>query len=324
MAVRRDSKLVGRVADRLRSAFPWAGRRLGRGPRAAVAVPVWMVRGYRAANASDLAAAVAFNALVALVPTLLLVFAVAGLLLRDEDVLLEAIHAAVRLFTPQGAHQAIDAALTARRYGGWAGAASLIGFAWIGTGFVGCLARSMNRVYGAPDRSFGHQRARDFALILGFAGFFLPAVGAATAPTLFVGRRPNAFFETWGIASGRYQAAGYGVSLLAAVALFLVLYRVVPNAGQRVPDVWPGALAAAVLFVGLAQAFPLYFRVFGTVGGYGTAFGFVSLLVGWFYFFAHVLLFGAYVNATHQRRRAGGKGGDGGRPAPAADGGAEP
>ena len=95
----------------------------------------------------------------------------------------------------------------------------------------------------------------------------------------------------------------YVVALLAAVSLFLVLYRVVPNAGQRLRDVWPGSLTAAVLFVTMAQAFPIYLRLAGQYNRLGAGFGFVSLLVGWFYVLAHVLLFGTYVNATYQAKR---------------------
>jgi membrane protein len=281
-----------------------AGRRVRyvqRSGQAAYVLPRWMYRGYQQANASDLAAAVAFNALVALVPIVLLLFSVAGLILRNDQVLVETIHASVWAFTPRRTHDALDAILTARNNSGWFGAVSLIGFAWIGTNFVSCLARSMNHVYDVPNRRFVHQRARDFVVITVFAAFFLLAAVAAIIPTLFVKRDLSWFFERWRLASADYQIFSYGVSLAAAIAFFLVLYRVVPNAGQRLRDVWPGTLTAALLFVALAQLFPIYFRVFGAIDRYSTAFGFVSLLVAWFYLLAHVLLFGTYVNATYQR-----------------------
>ena len=65
----------------------------------------------------------------------------------------------------------------------------------------------------------------------------------------------------------------------------------------------PGTATAASLFVLMAQVYPLYFRLLGGANRYGAAFGLLTLFVAWFYVLAHVLLFGTYVNATHQRRR---------------------
>jgi membrane protein len=317
MVVRLDRQIAGRLPSQPRIAnprlrqprvgYPGVGAVRRRG-QDAVALPRWMYRGYTASNAGDLAAAVAFNALIALVPTVLLLFSIAGLILRDDSVLIEAVHASVWAFTPEKAHEAIAAILEARRNTGLYGAISLIGFAWIGSNFVSCLARSMNRVYGVRNRRFVHQRLRDFVVIMLFAVFFLLAAVAAIIPTFFVYQDVNEFFERTKLASGGYQILSYGVSLASAVALFFVLYRIVPNAGQRLRDVWPGTLTAAVLFVAMAQVFPIYFRVFGSIERYGSAFGFVSLLVAWFYLLAHVVLFGTYVNATYQARCRSGAG----------------
>lgn len=311
MAVRIEPGITGLPTHRPRVLHPrlrrpragaigtLAGR--GRG-RYAVSFPRWLYNGYRMANAGDLAAAIAFNSLVALVPIVLLLVSVAGLFLRDSALLIEAVHASVWAFTPRQAHEAIETILAARRNTGWYGAISLIGFAWIGTNLVSCLARSMNRVYGVSNRRFVHQRFRDFFVILVFAIFFVLAAVAAMVPTLFVSREVDSFFARWKLATAQYQIISYMVSLLAAICLFLVLYRIIPNAHQRLRDVWPGTLTAAILFVIMAQVFPIYLREFGTIGKYSTAFGFVSLLVAWFYLLAHVVLFGTYVNATYQRQ----------------------
>ncbi len=312
MVVRLDRQIAGRLPSQPRIANPRLRRpRVGypgvgavrRRGRDAVALPRWMYRGYTAANAGDLAAAVAFNALIALVPTVLLLFSIAGLILRDDSVLIEAVHASVWAFTPEKAHEAIAAILEARRNTGLYGAISLIGFAWIGSNFVSCLARSMNKIYAVPNRRFVHQRPRDFAVVVVFAVLALLAAGAAIVPSLFVGRDLDFFFRAWALASARIQILSYALSIAAATALFLVLYRVVPNAGQKLRDVWPGSLTAALLFVLLVQAFPIYVRVIGGVNRYGQAFALVSLLVAWFYVLAHVLLFGTHVNATYQRHR---------------------
>lgn len=263
----------------------------------------WMVRGYQQANAGDLAAAVAFNALVALIPTFLLCLSVAGLFFRSDEVFTSTIYASLWGLPRSAAGDSLEAVLTAKRSSSWLGALSLAGFAWTGAGFVGCLARSMNRIYGVPGCGYMCEKRRGFFVILAFAALFILALLASTVPTLFVRTELPAYFESWALAAGWYQVLGYAVAFFATVALFAMLYRVVPNAGQQLRDIWPGTLTAATLFVVMAQVFPLYLRLLGGTNRYGAAFGLLTLLVAWFYVLAHLLLFGTYVNATHQRHR---------------------
>jgi len=279
-----------------------------RGSHAALVVPAWMLRGYQAANAGDLAAAVAFNALVAIIPIFLLLVSIGGLALQTDRLLITFIHAIFWALPQEQTEEALTAVLSARRNSSWFGAVSLLGFAWVGANFVSCLARCMNRVYGVPNRRFVHQRGRDFLVVLVFAVLFLLASVAATLPSFFVANELDVFFDAWALASGRVQILSYAVSILAALALFLVVYRIVPNAGQKLRDVWPGILSAAFLFVLLLQVFPVYLRLAGGLNRYGQAFGFIPLIVGWFYLLAHVLLFGTYVNATFRSHCRKGEG----------------
>ena len=269
--------------------------------RAVRAAPGWLYHGYRRANAGDLAAAMAFNALIALVPTFLLLVSVAGLFLHEDQVLVTAVYASVWALPPSEARQALDTLLSARQNSSWFGASSLVGFAWIGMNFVGSVGRSMNHVYGVPNRSFVHERVRGFLVIIVFAALFLLASLAAVVPTFFVQRRVGHYFQNWLLASWRGQVISYGVAVVAALGLFVVLYRVVPNAGQRLRDVWPGTVTAALLFVVTVQVFPLYLRLIHSYNRYGTTFAFVSLLVAWMYVLSHVVLFGTHVNATYLR-----------------------
>jgi membrane protein len=269
-----------------------------------LAIPGWMIRGYQQANAGDLAAALAFNALVALVPTMFLLISVAGLFLKINKVLVVTMYASFWGLPHGAAQEALETALTARNNSGWFGAISLIGFAWVGTGFVSCLARCMNRIYGVRNAGFVKEKQRGFFIILVFAFFFLLSLLTSIAPTFFVNQSDLPYyFEQWALRALQYQVVGYLLALLSALMLFLILDRTVPNAGQHLADVWPGALLAAALFVLMAQAFPIYIRMLGGANRYGVVLGLVSLLVAWFLVLAHVMLFGTYVNATWQRHR---------------------
>jgi membrane protein len=262
----------------------------------------WMVRGYQQANAGDLAAAVAFNGLVALIPTFLLCLSVAGLFFRMDEVYRNSVYVSVWGLPSGAAGDALETMLTARRSSGWIGVLSLVGFAWTGAGFVGCLSRSMNRIYGVTGCGYMCEKRRGFFVITGFAALFTLALLASTVPTLFVRSELPSYFQDWRLAAGWYQVVGYIIALLATMLFFGSLYRIVPNANQTVLLVWPGTVTAAALFVVMAQVFPIYLRLLGGANRYGAAFGLLTLLVAWWYLLAHLLLFGAYVNATYQRR----------------------
>jgi membrane protein len=266
----------------------------------------WMIRGYQQANATDLASAVAFQALVAMVPMFLLLISVAGLFLQDSRVLQQAILTLAWILPGGGASQdAFTAAFEARRNSGLYGALGLLGFAWVGTGVVSAVARSMNRIYGVPNAGFIKEKQRGFIVILLFAVFFMIASSASIVTTFFVGNQSHLplFLQQWTLTTGQRQVITYGIAAVAAYLLFITIYRLVPNAKQRLMDVWPGAAVSAALFLVVTQAFPIYLRLVGGSNRYGLALGLVSLLVAAFYALAHVILFGAYINATWQRRR---------------------
>lgn len=262
----------------------------------------WPVRGFRETEAGNLAAIIAFNALIAVVPTVLLLVSLAGLLLRRDDTLVLAARVSYWGLPAADARDAFNAALDARRNTGRLGLVSLVGFLWVGSGFVNALSHCLNCVYGAGDCGFICSRRRGFFVVILFAILFSAAVVAATLPTLFIGRDLNAYFQTWSLAATWGQVVGYLLAFLMATLLFLVLYRVVPTAGQHTRDVIPGALIGGVLFVLLGQAFPLYLRLAGNTNRYGAAFGLISLMVTWFAALAHILLFGCYVNASRRRQ----------------------
>lgn len=256
----------------------------------------WAIRGYREANAGHLAAIVAFNALIALVPTFLLAVALAGLILRDDAAFAATVRAVGGTVPAADARDALEAVLTARRYTGWFGLLSLAVFLWLGANLADALAHCLNRVHRVPNCDYVCTRRKAFAVVLGAAGLFLAAGVAASLPTLPVP-------AWWPAADFLARVVGYAVAFAVATALFLLIYRVLPNAGQRLGDVWPGALVAAGLFVALGQIFPLYLQLVGGANRYGAAFGLVWLMVTWLGAMAHVLLFGAYVNATYMRGR---------------------
>ena len=266
-------------------------------------------RRYFSIRTNDLAAIIAFNGLIAVVPMFLLVVALAGVLLRDEALFVTFRKTVISIFPSQNARDALNDAAASRQNVGWFGLLSLIGFTWIGSSFVATVTRAINNLYDVRGSPFVRSRIRAVVVIVGFSILLMIAVLAGTLPTLFINAEVPRIFADVGslfLFHAVGQAVSYAVSLVFAFLLFVIAYRYLPAVRQRWRDVVPGALVASVGLVVLTQVFPIYVRFYQSLpssSSIGAAFVFVSILVTWSYLLAHVLLIGAWLNARADERR---------------------
>lgn len=269
-----------------------------------LSVPRWMYQGYTRVSAGDLAASIAYHALIAMVPMFFLLVGVGGLFLKSDAVLRQAVEIIQIVFPPgTGTRDAFEAALDARRNSGLISLVSLVGFAWAGTGLISSMARGMNRVYGVRNASYVIEKQRGFVVIFLFLLFFFLATLSSIVPSILLSQNLPEVLDRWLLDTRVNQVVAYAVAFFSALMLFFVIYRIVPNARQRVVDVIPGSLAAGLLFVLLTQMFPLYIELVGGVNRYGQLLGLITLIVVALYALAHITLFGSYINATWQRYR---------------------
>jgi membrane protein len=269
-------------------------------------VIAWLVAGFRRSRANDLAAAIAYYALLAVVPILLGLVSIVGLVLRTDEGYRQAVEL-VLWIVPEGlAGDSLDALPRLRDQSGTFGLVSLIGFLWVGSTFFAALGRAMNQVYGVPDRSPLRQRLRAFVSVITFAVLFSVSGVAAVVPTVVLGIDEDSLplgLERWPLFVGLYQAMAYVAAVLTAIVMFGVIFRLVPAAGQRAADIVPGAVVIGLAFVLLAQIFPVYLRIVRDWNLIGGTAGLLSLVLIWFYILGHLFLFGAYINATWQGHR---------------------
>ncbi len=266
--------------------------------------PRWLAHGFSRNNAGDLAAAIAYHSLIAMVPIFFLLVGVTGLFLQNQTVIDQA-ERVVRTVFPEGSGS-VDAfrqALESRQNSGILTLASFVTFSWVGTGLISSMARGMNRIYNVRNAAFITEKQRGFTVIMLFLLFFVLSVLASVLPTLLLLLDlPEALDFTF--LTTRYsQLIAYGTAFTFTILLFFVIFRIVPNARQRAADVWPGTLVSAILFSVMVQVFPIYIDLVGGVNRYGPLLGLISLIVVALYFLAHIILFGSYINATWQRRR---------------------
>lgn len=292
-------------ADAIAQSLPTLWKRTNRaGWTRILRFPRWLFQGFSRNNAGDLAAAIAYHMLIAMVPIFLLLIGVTGLFLSSQAVIDQAEKAITTVFADSaGALEAFRAAVDSRQNSGILTLASFVAFSWAGTGLISSMSRGMNRIYNVRNATFITEKQRGFTVIMLFLLFFTLAVLASVFPTIVLLLDLPEVLDSIFLTTRFSRFLAYATAFAFTLALFFVIFRIVPNARQTAADVWLGTVVSAVLFSVMVQVFPIYIGLVGGVNRYGPLLGLVSLLVVALYFLAHTILFGTYINATWQRRR---------------------
>jgi membrane protein len=249
-------------------------------------------------RAGEGAILIAWQLLFSLFPLVVGILSIIGLVLRDpvrQAIIAETI---ANQF-PEQASDLVAFISETRDLGGIFGIISVVGLLWSGSALFGAMATVFDRFYGVPDRSFIQQRLISFLMMAVYVVLITVSVASTSLTGFVVGMSEDVLRQVLGFdVPGFALLAGWAVSLLAAVLMFLALYRVVPNAPIRLWNIWRGAVLAGVLFVALTQMFPLYLHFLG--GGFAAykALGVFLLLMTWFYFLGMILCAGALLNAV--------------------------
>jgi membrane protein len=186
----------------------------------------------------------------------------------------------------------IDAVVASR---GGIGLFGLIFLIWGALGVFSAVNQGISRAFSATaPRPFWQDKLVGLLLMMitGLLGVASMVIGIVTgivqsAAGDMVAGVPGGYLALSGI--------GFALPLLLIFVAFAVLYRVVPNRPVTLGEVWPGALAATLLWTVLRFGFTWYAT---SVANYDTAFGpisaAISLLV-FLYFASVIVLLGAEV-----------------------------
>jgi membrane protein len=247
---------------------------------------------------------VAFSALLAFLPSVILLIGLLGLFGASAFDSLEHFVAAV---APKGVLDMIDLAKkdAADNKSGSAIAFVVGVFAavWAATGAMSALIKAVNRAYERLEtRPFWKQRLIALVLCaatgLVLAGMFLLIVFGGTLGDAIVKRTGlgHTFQLVWNLA--RWPIA-FGAVLL----FFAFVYYLAPNLNQRS---WrwltPGSLVGAVMWLVLSGLFALYTSYSSSYAKtYGSIAGAIILLL-WLNYSSWAILFGAELNAELDRQ----------------------
>ena len=249
-------------------------------------------------DASPKAAGIAYYAILSLFPLLLGLIAILGFFLPSETVQKELFD-----FFDRNLPGAIDILEQniedVIKYRGAIGAVSLVLLLWSASTMFGAINRTINRVWDIrKDRPFYIRKLRDIGMAMGVGILFILSVGA-TSVFSFIRNLDLPLTTT---------AADVGARMLGflfSIAIFLFLYKFIPNTKTYWRYIWPGAVLAGILFEIAKTLFVFYLDHFAS---YESVYGNVAsmiILLFWIYLSAFLMILGAEFSAEYGRMRMG-------------------
>lgn len=243
---------------------PTAASRPGRVLRAPLDVARTLVRalpqavdGFYADRCPQHAAGIAYRVLFSLAPLAIVLVAIFGIVLQDDD-LRERVIADIVDALPLSDQGTADVTAAIEKIAtpvNVLGVVSLVVFAWAASGMMGALRLGLEAAMRVErSRPIARAKLVDFLLVVGAAALVLSAVLlnlVAQVVTEAVDR-PLAYL---GLDGGLLEAlARHGVPLLLSTVVVLLLYRFVPARRLRFGDALAGALVTAILLLAISLA----------------------------------------------------------------------
>ena len=173
----------------------------------------------------------------------------------------------------------------------------LIGVLWSVTSGFSAMIEALNVAYDVPEtRPFWKIRAVALLMALGVGGLFMTAVGVQIVGPDF-GRWLAHHLGLGPLLRIIWPYLRWGVTAGFTIIAIVATYKVAPNVRQRLRQILPGALFAAVCWILLSFGLGVYFQNFAHFNKtYGTLGAAIALLV-WFDYTGLVILVGASVNS---------------------------
>ncbi|MCM3605425.1 YihY/virulence factor BrkB family protein [Cupriavidus pauculus] len=242
-------------------------------------------------------AALAYYTVFSVAPLLLIVIAVAGLAYGDEAARGAVVAQIGGLVGDEGARAIEDmlVSLSSPAKGSLTAVLSTVTLLVGATTVFAELQDALDRIWRVPERKkpsgiweLLRARVLSFGMILGI-GFLLIVSLVASAALAAMGRYWSPML---GDAEWLAQMIDMALGFVMVTVVFAMIYKIMPHADVRWPDVWLGAAVTAALFTVGKLLIGLYIGKTGIATGYGAAGSLVVILV-WVYYSAQIFLLGA-------------------------------
>lgn len=256
-------------------------------------------------NVTDLAAALTYYAVLAIIPGLIVLLSILGLTHTNTSQLTTQ----VRNIAPGSTASVIQTLIhQAKSHHSGAGIAAIAGIVislWSASGYVAAFMRASNRVY---DIGEGRPIWKTAPIRLGVTLFGVLILVAVAVIVLVTGPVAGSVGRAIGVGGTAVQIWDIGkwpILLVLISVLLAVLFWAAPNAKQAgIKWVSPGGVLATVVWLIISALFALYVTEFSSYNKtYGPLAGVVVFLV-WLWLTNVSLLVGLEVNAELERQRA--------------------
>ncbi|WP_276253824.1 YhjD/YihY/BrkB family envelope integrity protein [Halomontanus rarus] len=251
--------------------------------RRVVPVTKAVIGGIKKQNVSFMAASIAYQAFISLIPLLVLLFFLVSIL-GDEGLAAE-VTAMTEGFMPESGNQLLEDTIEGSVATAGTSIIGLVTLLWGSLKIFRGLDTAFSEIYASTAENSIVSQIRDGLIVFGALALALVAAAGATAVfALF----PNIPFI--GLLNPLLLVVGLTVA-------FYPMYYFFPDVEVTKREILPGVVVAAVGWAALQALFQVYVALSsGSTGG--EALGAVILLLTWLYFGGFVLLIGAVVNAT--------------------------
>lgn len=183
------------------------------------------------------------------------------------------------------------------------GIIALVGLLWSASGVFSAIYQAVNRAWGSPNSDlFWTEKIFGLAVVLVVGVLLVVTTMLSTITGVLQSWLPSFFVRT----ARSWDWLSMFLPPLVTALTFIILYRIIPKNGVTWRDVWPGGLAAALVWEAARRLYAWYLA---NVANYNLVYGSVGAIIGfllWAYLSAMILLVGAEFTARHcEWRKAG-------------------
>jgi len=176
---------------------------------------------------------------------------------------------------------------------------ALVSLIWSASTIFHMLTGTLNEIWGIErSRPFWKQRGLAILVILVFVG---PILILASFAGSLIGNLltwlPDQLIQI-------VRGASLALAILLDIALFMVLYLMLPHAASSWREILPGAIGAGFLWELAKRAFLFFVSTYVSVSNlvYGSVAAIIAILT-WAYLSGLIFLFGAYLNVAYCHKR---------------------
>jgi membrane protein len=245
--------------------------------------------------------------LLAIFPFFLILATVLGFMAQTGSRVIDSMLKYIGQFAPSSAYHLVLSTVREIRAGADGGKLSIgiIGTLWAASMGVGAIIDGLNKAYEVKDaRPWWRAQLLSIALTLALGGFGVAALVLILYGSQFahfiasrMGIQPE-WVAAWGVIR-------WPLAICMVLLAFMIIYKYAPDLqAQKWRRTIPGALVAAVLWLGASIGLRIYLHLYNSYHATYGSLGGVIILLLWFYLSGAALLIGGEVNSEIENAAA--------------------